>query len=102
MSKPRVIKDFIKLDESLQEQVKLAYPFGFEDHLIRFANSKGEMVSALPFEGEDKFYLVRMSKEQAQMIIQSDDDYDEGGMLREDVREGYEEKYEEEALSKEG
>ena len=94
ISKPRVIKDFDKLDLNLQEQIKLAYPLGFEDHLISFTNREGNRVSALPFEAEDKYYLVRMTVAEAQQIIEEDDDYDEAGQLREEVKEEYTEKNE--------
>ncbi len=93
MDKPRVIKDFDALDVTIQEQIKLFYPEGFQDHLIRFPNKEGKLISALPFETEEKYYLVRMTIAQAQEIIEDDDDYDEDGMLREEVKDEYEEKY---------
>ena len=89
ISKPRVIKDFDKLDVNMQEQVKLAYPLGFEDHLISFTNREGNRVSALPYEADDKIYLVRMTVAEAQRLIEDDDDYDEAGQLREEVKEEY-------------
>jgi len=95
-SKPRVIKDFEKLDVSIQEQIKLAFPLGFEDHLIKFTNKEGNKVSALPFEGEEKYYLVRMTIEEAQQLIEDDDDYDDDGNLKSDIQEEYEDKYGEE------
>lgn len=93
MDKPRVIKDFEKLDIEIQEQIKLNYPFGFENHLITFQNAKGKFVSALPFETEDKKYLVRMSRTQAQEIILNDEDYDDDGVLKEETKDEYVEKY---------
>ena len=93
VSKPRVAKDYDKLDESVREQIKLAYPYGFERHLIKFKNKDGENVSALPFEAEDKYYLVRMTVARAQAIIEADDDYDDDGNLLDDVRDAYEDKY---------
>lgn len=92
-NKPRVIKDYEKLSEEMQEQIKLAYPFGFSDHLIGFYNKDGLRVSALPFETEDRIYLVRMSVAKAQKIVNDDDDYDDLGVLKDDVREEYEDKY---------
>jgi hypothetical protein len=92
-NKPRVIKDFNKLDADLQEQIKLAYPYGFSDNLITFTNKEGLLVSALPFETEDKMYLLRMTEKEAQRIIELDDDYDEEGVLKSDVRDEYEDKY---------
>ncbi|MEQ9231429.1 MAG: hypothetical protein RIF46_12170 [Cyclobacteriaceae bacterium] len=95
MSKPRVIKDFEALDVSIQEQIKLFYPEGFEDNLIKFTNKEGKYVSALPFETEEKYYLVRMTLAEAQELVEDDDDYDDDGNLREEVKDEYEEKYEE-------
>lgn len=93
-TKKRVVKDFEKLDTEIQEQIKLSFPYGFSENLITFKNKDGDIVSALPFETDDIYYLVRMSKSEAQALIEDDDDYDEDGTLKEEVREDYEEKYE--------
>lgn len=93
MSKLRVIKDYDKLDVSIQEQIKLTYPEGFIQHLITFTNREGKLVSALPFETEDKIYLVRMNQEEASNIIDLDDDYDDSGLLKDDIKEEFENKY---------
>lgn len=93
MTKPRVIKDYDKLTEEIQVQIKLNYPRGFRGNLITFKNIKGEFVSALPFETDEKYYLVRMTKAKAVQIIEDDDDYNDLGMLKKDVKEEYEEKY---------
>ena len=93
MDKPRVIKDYAKLDLAIQEQIKLTYPEGFEDSLIKFRNAAGQMVSALPVEAEEKYVLVRMTVSEAIAIVDDDDDYDEDGNLKDDVKEEYEEKY---------
>ncbi len=95
MSKPRVVKDFDKIEESVRQQIKLSYPEGFEDNLIKFQNKEGLTVSALPFETEEKYYLIRMTVSQAQAIIEDDDDYDDDGVLRDDVKEEYEDNLEE-------
>jgi hypothetical protein len=91
--KPRLIKDFEKLDTDIQEQIKLQYPEGFYSHLISFTNRDGNKVSALPFETEDMYFLVRMTIQQALDIIEEDDDYDEDGMLRDDIKLDFEDKY---------
>ncbi len=93
MEKKRVIKDYEKLTEEIREQIKLAYPSGFSQNLIRFTNKDGHRVSALPFETEDIYYLVRMTMYEAQTIIEDDDDYDDDGMLRDEPREEYEDKH---------
>lgn len=97
-AKPRILKAFDALDQDIQEQIKLAYPEGFEDHLIRFTNKEGIYQSGLPFETEDKYYLVKMTRDEAQELIAEDDDYDDDGNLKDDVKEEYEEKHEEEDL----
>ncbi len=94
--KPRVIKDFERLDEAIQEQIKLKYPLGFSRHLIAFNNKEGKKVSALPFETEEKYYLVRMTAPEAREIIENDDDYNEKGILKKGVRADYEDKYSDE------
>ena len=88
--KLRVITDFEKLSVELQEQIKLVYPKGFSKHLIRFKNKNNETVSALPFETFEKIYLVRMSTEKAEQIVEKDSDFDDDGMLKDDVKEKYE------------
>lgn len=91
--KPRVIKDYDKLDEEIKEQIKLVYPNGYSHHLIKFTNKDGKIVSALPFETDEKYYLVRMTVAEAIEIVEQDDDFDDKGMLKEGSREEYEEKY---------
>lgn len=93
--KIRVIQDFEKLSNELQEQIKLFYPEGFSQHLIRFTNKEGRKVSALPFETEDKYYMVRMTTSEAVDIILQDDDYDDEGLLKDHVKEEFEDKYSE-------
>ncbi len=88
--KLRVIQDYEKLSPEIQEQIKLVYPYGYSQHLIRFTNAKGEYVSALPFETFEKIYMVRMTSEKATRLIEEDDDYDVDGNLRDEVKEQYE------------
>ena len=45
----------------MKKMIKLAYPYGFEDHLVRFTNRKGGKVSALPLETDEKYYLVEFT-----------------------------------------
>ena len=92
-NKRRVIKDFDKLDESIQEQIKLFYPEGFDQSLIHFTDKNGNLVSALPFETDEVYYLVRMTVSEARAIISDDDDYDDEGFLKEDSKLSFEDKY---------
>ncbi len=92
-NKLRVITDFEKLPIEIQERIKLSYPEGFSRFLIEFKNKNNETVSALPFETEDKYYMVRMSVRKAIQIITDDEDYDDAGFLKEHKKDQFDEKY---------
>lgn len=89
-NKIRVIQDFEKLNADIQEQIKLVYPEGYSQHLIEFKDKEGKTVFALPFETDEKIYMVRMSIKKAIRLIKDDTDYDDEGILRDEVREKYE------------
>ena len=95
MNKPRIVKDFEKLSEEIFAQIKLEYPYGFENKLILFKNKEGKFISALPFETEDIYYLIRMTIKEAQQIIEEDDDYNEDGNLTDKALERLEDETEE-------
>ncbi len=65
MAKKRIIKAYEQLPEELVEKIKEKYPDGFDDHLITFTNTRGEIEVALPFETDDTYYLVKMPKSSA-------------------------------------
>jgi hypothetical protein len=92
-NKLRVIQDFEKLAKDIQEQIKLSYPLGFSQHLIQFTNKEGRLISALPFETDEKYYLVRMTSQEARDIIFADEDYDDDGVLKESSKEEFADKY---------
>lgn len=93
VNKPRVIKDYNKLDKDLQQQIKLVYADGFADHLIHFFDKNGLKITVLPFETEDKYYMLRMTENEAVQIVDEDDDFDEDGFLKTEVKQDYEDKY---------
>ncbi|MEO9256969.1 MAG: hypothetical protein ABI207_01230 [Crocinitomicaceae bacterium] len=92
-NKPRVVKDYEKLDAAIREQIKLAFPYGFSSDLVSYTNQAGKMVTALPFETDEKHYLVRMTAQEARIIIEEDDDFDDDGILKDSVKEDYKEKF---------
>lgn len=87
MAKKRVVIDYEKLPGDIVNRIKIEYPEGFEDNLITFTNAKGMFVSALPFETEEVYYLIRMTENEAREIIEDDDDYGADGKLRDDFEE---------------
>lgn len=96
MEKLRVVTDYEKLKEEVKEQIKLEYPHGYSQHLIFFKNREGKNIKGLRFETDEKIILIRMTEIQAEKIIEDDDDYDDDGVLIEDVKEDYVDKYSDE------
>ncbi|MFO7669161.1 MAG: hypothetical protein R6W31_05850 [Bacteroidales bacterium] len=92
-NKLRVIQDFEKVSKEIQEQIKLVYPDGFSQHLVEYKNKDNETVFALPFETDEKIYMIRMSFKRAIQIIEDDSDYDDDGILKDDIKEKYEEEH---------
>ena len=84
MTKKRVIKDYDALPEDIVRLVKLRYPTGYAAFLVQYTDKEGKKVSALPFEAEDAYYLIRMTVLEAKRLVKEDDDYDDEGVLRED------------------
>jgi DNA-directed RNA polymerase subunit delta len=84
VAKKRIVIDYEKLPLETINSIKTEYPDGYEDNLITFTNKEGKYVSALPFETEDIYYLVRMTEHEARQIIKEDDDYNNDGKLRDD------------------
>lgn len=97
-NKPRIVKDYEKVDDLIKEQIKLEYPYGFDRDLVTFKNAKGKFVSALPFETEEKHYLIRMTRAEALEIMDEDDDFDEDGNLKDEIKEELEMKYDEDSM----
>ncbi len=87
MAKKRIVIDYEKLPDEIINRIKLEYPDGFEENLVTFTNAQGMYVSALPFDTEEIYYLVRMTEKEARRIIKEDDDYDDDGKLRDDFED---------------
>jgi len=75
MDKPKVVIDYSKLTPELNELFNETYPNGIVGHTIRYPNSKGEIVSSVRLETEDKIYLVKLSTRAKEVL--SDEDLDE-------------------------
>lgn len=87
--KPKVIKDYDKIDPELLEKVKQFYSGNFADHLITFFNKDGKKITALPFETEDKQYLLRMTETEAVRIVEEDEDTEEDGFLKNELKDEF-------------
>jgi hypothetical protein len=87
VAKKRIVIDYEKVPEDTLNSIKVEYPDGFEDNLITFTNKEGRFVSALPFETQEIYYLIRMTESEAKQIIKDDDDYGDDGKLRDDFED---------------
>jgi len=67
---------------------------GFTEHLVSFVNKEGQRKMGLPFETHDYYYLIRMTPQKAEAIIEDDDDFIDGE-LKQDIKDEYADKYEE-------
>ena len=85
-SKPKVIKDFDKIDADLLEKVKLFYNNAFAEHLITFFNRDGKKITALPFETEEKQYLLRMTDNEVVRVVEEDEDIEDDGFLKNEMK----------------
>lgn len=78
--KKRVIVDYKNVTPEILDLFTDRYPYGYEDEdVIKFKNSKGENVKAVPFETKDTKYLVKVSVEMDRKIeaFLDDEDIDE-------------------------
>jgi DNA-directed RNA polymerase subunit delta len=87
VAKKRIVIDYEKLPVDTINSIKMEYPDGYEDNLITFTNKEGRFVSALPFETEEIYYLIRMTEGEARQLIKDDDDFDADGKLRDDFED---------------
>ena len=68
MNKKRFIVDYKSLPENMLERLAVQYPEGFDGYIIKYTNSRGDRVSAVPVETEDTYYLVKVSVQLRKMV----------------------------------
>jgi len=85
LAKKRVVKDYNALSEEIVRLVKNKYPSGYAESLVTYSDKEGKKVSALPFETDDTYYLIRMTVLEAKRIVKDDEDFDDDGQLKEDL-----------------
>ena len=71
--KKRIVKDYENLSPELSTALHEAYPDGFVGATISFFDREGKRVSAIPFETEDIYYLVRMVEKKAKPTKEEED-----------------------------
>lgn len=77
IEKKRVIVDYKNITSDILELFTDRYPYGYDDEdIIKFQNSAGETVRAVPFETADTRFLVKVSVEMDRKIEAFMDDED--------------------------
>ncbi|MBK6392517.1 MAG: hypothetical protein KA109_13470 [Saprospiraceae bacterium] len=64
-NKKRVVKDYENLSPELLSLMHAAYPNGFDGAMISFFDRDGKRVSAIPFETDEIYYLIRWVERKA-------------------------------------
>ncbi len=77
MGKKRLVKNYEALTPETLEELKEKYPSGYEQHLIKYTDKDGKFVSALPFETEEAYYLIRMTIQEAKRYDSAEYEEDE-------------------------
>lgn len=72
MDKLKVVTDYSKLSPELLSLFNETYPQGIAGHTVRFPNSKGEIVTAVRLETEDRIYLVKLSAKAKEILTEED------------------------------
>jgi hypothetical protein len=85
LAKKRVVKDYQALTEEIVRAIREKYPTGYADHLVSYSDKDGKKVSALPFETEDTYYLIRMSVQEAKRLVKDDEEFDDEVPVKEDI-----------------
>ncbi len=89
--KPRIIKNYEKLDDKLRKEIEAAFPNGIAQEIKTFDIGGGRFMNALSYENDDFCYLIKfpvtedIDNDEPQDDLGEDDDMHlEGG---EDVEE---------------
>ena len=82
--KKRVVASFSNLTSDLQEQVKLKYPTGFNDYMIRIDKPDGTFFYAVSYDTNEISYLVKINVK----IDNASEDDDEKDYYEDDIKGG--------------
>ncbi len=78
--KPRVIKNYEKLDEKLREAIAERFPNGYASEIQTFDIGGGKFMTALPFETDEFYYMIKFP-----VTEDIEDDQDDLGSGQDDL-----------------
>jgi len=59
-NKRKVMVSFERLPEPIRQEVKKAFPDGFQESIKSITDHKGNTIHVLPYETKDSQYLIKM------------------------------------------
>ena len=59
-TKKRIVTSIHNLTAEQQEQIKVLYPYGFNEIMQRIDKPDGSFFYVIPYETEDTYYLVKI------------------------------------------
>jgi len=59
-NKRKVMISFERLPEPIRQEIKKAFPDGFQDDIKSITDHKGNTIHVLPYETTDSHYLIKM------------------------------------------
>ena len=78
-SKRRLVVSAQNLPEELQDELKIKYPDGYSEHMIRIEKGFNDFFYAVTLETEDTSYLVKINVKIDEQQAEGDDkDYYDG------------------------
>lgn len=72
MEKKKVVIDLAKLTPALMEVYGETFPEGIAGKMVRFPNSRGEIVSAVRMETADTIYLVKVISKLKEVLTENE------------------------------
>lgn len=73
VNKKRLVKGYENLSPELVKLMHASYPDGFEGAMISFFDRDGKRVSAIPFETDEIYYLIKMVEKKAKPVQAEDE-----------------------------
>lgn len=80
-NKRKVMISFEKLPQPIREELKRAYPDGFQQHLISITDHRNNTIHVLKHETPSSSYLIKMDNYKAHIANFLGDSQDEAGHL---------------------
>ena len=75
MTKKHIVTSLHNLSAEMQDAVKLKYPYGFTEAMIRVDKPNGDFFYAVPFDTDEVAYLVKIDVKIDDNAAEEDEKY---------------------------